>query len=252
MAVRLGIVGEDEPDARLGMAMVDAATCSALEWLDEGLLAELRSWHGVGSESPASASFLKYSTAWWRAKEQRLPLHGRFQGEIGSPDAHSTRALLLLFNAEEVPPDGVVVVRDTDGDLSRVHGFRQAVREVLSRPAAPRFVGHVVLAAPTPQREAWLLQAFAPENERERERLRAESARLGFDPTEEPERLNGPRGSVRDVKRVLAALCDHHPARESSCLDRLCEVPLNPGRDETEPAGFLASVRERIVPLFER
>jgi hypothetical protein len=96
------------------------------------------------------------------------------------------------------------------------------------------------------KRECWILVAYDPEGEDERERVDEERANLGFDPTEEAHRLTAQSdGALTDAKRVVDELLvdwDEDALIEESIVGELEEAGEEVGLSE-----FIREIRERLV-----
>ncbi len=235
---RLGIAGESEGDVALLTGLCDRLLVGQVEWVEVEFLDAFRRWCGLGD-----SAWFDLHHAFKRAREAGLRPYGKFADEPGALDAQMHRSLLLLFAHEEEPPALVVVGRDVDGEPERERGFQQAVSD--------REWPFVVIGAlAAPEIEAWLVVAWTPEDDGERTTLALVRQRLGFDPTQAPERLTSKRiTDKRDAKRALAELCARGRGggerwTTMSIDDRL----LTSGR-ACGLTGFIEQVRKGLVPL---
>ncbi|HET7501735.1 MAG TPA: hypothetical protein VFK02_12045 [Kofleriaceae bacterium] len=151
------------------------------------------------------------------------------------------RKILLLFCHTDPRPDVVVLVRDLDGYRDRRGGLEQ-VCDRLTWPFP------IVVAAPAPEIEAWIVSGFAPTDADERVRLEEVRAELSFDPTQQSHRLTSHPDTARtDAKRVLSRLCLDDREREQCCLERNL---LHERGERNGAREFLEHVHERILPAF--
>jgi hypothetical protein len=195
--IRLGIAAESAGDAALITGLVDRVLLDEHDWVTDDTLDHYRLWCGLGFEP-----FLDLHRAKREARDHRLRIHGHFDGESGEADAQMFRAVLLLFLAEDAVPEVVVISRDLDGDEDRAKGFEQAL-------AHKTWPFTVIPALARPEIEGFRLLAWRPETETERRALAAARARLGFCPTQEPERLTSKKPTdPKDAKTVKQSLCD--------------------------------------------
>lgn len=199
-------------------------------------LDDRRAWQGIEPGTTA--------TLWRRVKDlaqqHGVRAHGRFDASRRPPDAQAGRRALLLVEKLRCG-DVVVLVRDADDQPERYTGLDLARKESASKD-------RVVIGVASPEREAWLLAGFVPNNANEQQTLDAERQRLGFDPTLYPERLGG-RGK-RDAKVALENVTSGRHDRERICIE---ETPLATLRLRGEGSGlaaFLAEVEQRLGPLL--
>jgi len=105
------------------------------------------------------------------------------------------RAVLWLLWRSKNPGMRFILMRDRDGDRKRCEGLEWARRH----HNAILVVGCAIESV-----EAWVLAAWKPENEKERETLEAIREELGIDPSQESHKLRrGKRSPKRIVKRLL-------------------------------------------------
>ena len=150
------------------------------------------------------------------------------------------KALLLLCHAEP-RPDIVVLARDLDGHPGRRDGIEQVCHQ-LPWPFP------IVIAAPEPEIEGWIVSGFVPKNDDEHARLEQLRGELSFDPTIHSHRLTShPNDTPTDAKRVLSRLCEDDRDREDACLDR--DVLRQRGALNWSRA-FLDEVDQRVLPVF--
>ncbi|MGK4002750.1 hypothetical protein WMF31_09020 [Sorangium sp. So ce1036] len=156
--------------------------------------------------------------------------------------------MLLLFAEEDEPPRAVVIARDLDGRPERAEGFAQAAAD--SKRTWPFEV--VVGALAEPEVEAWLVAAWDPEDDSERQRLAALCGELHFDPCAKPERLTSKNEADRkDAKRVLAALT----ATGRDAGARWADAPVERLESRGASCGltrFVREVRQHLVPVVKR
>ncbi len=143
--------------------------------------------------------------------------HGHFGGEPAEPFAHMAFNAVLVAReaAKKVAIDALVIIADLDNQpVDRLKGLEQGrVRGQAVLDPVP-----VIVGAPNPNREAWVLVGFEPLDAAERERLDAERKALGFYPNESPEQLVAvDERAPRHTKRVLATLTGGDEEREARC-----------------------------------
>lgn len=169
--------------------------------------------------------------------------HGAKGATKNSYALAARRAILVAQTARPIPT-AVVLIVDTDAQQDRARGLDEARQAEL--PALS-----VVIGAADPKREAWVLNAFRPENKSEEKTLRELRQALGFDPCADAHRLRGRRGETRDIKRVHAALVTSDDERESAALCALPLAELRTRGANTGLAAFLddaSSLRDLVAP----
>lgn len=194
---------------------------AGLRWIAPHALhaADGVTWH----DAERGEQMLRWADISKRCDELRVPKvlrPGRGHGFHAA-----TRALNLLLrlvdgSAAEVAR--VVIVHDTDGDDAWRASLLAARDEWLAehRASMARLDVDVAVGVAHPEHEAWVIAAFIPRTEAEREVLEALRRELGFRPTEHPERLaSGREVHRRDAKRVLDALVAGAPSRRAEILE---------------------------------
>lgn len=236
------MVCEAAADQRTGCALADRVLCHAIPWLEPELLDSVRTWRGY---APATR-FVAWKQVPALARERGLKAHGQFGGAPGLPDARAARYALLLAHALEPRPQGIVLLRDLDDQPERRGGLEQARTDFEARVPDPIVV---VIGAANTKRECWVLAAFEPRSDAERDALTALRQELGFDPTAEPEQLTAKHAdALRSAKRVLRALLGDDPVREAACLEAGLELLMERG-EHCGLADYLGEVRDRLVPV---
>lgn len=234
---RIGIAAESVSDVRRIARLADRMVVETVDWIPDEMLPDYRTWVGV-----SGASWIDLHKAQTIAFEKGLRLYGHFNGEPGAVDAHMHRATLMLFAAEEQPPEVVVVVRDLDDQgPARRRGWADASR-------ARDWPFQLVAALPDPEMEAWLVSAWRVENDTDASALDAVRTRIGFEPQRTPERLTSRNeADKRDAKRVLRELCEGGPSGDerwaSARPQRLREFGAGCGL-----SAFLDDVQTKLVP----
>lgn len=232
----IGLVVEAPADAKMATTLVDRCLQEGIDWLDDGILDDLRAWRGIEPET----AYTEWKHAKSLAIEHRVTSPGFFDGNPGKDDARAARRALLLYRKFGMP-DLVVLVRDADDKSERRGGLEQA-RSGVSRPE------RIVIGVAHPEREAWILGGFVPCDAREHAACESERQRLGFDPTEQPHQLHG--NGKRSAKTALANLLGKDPEREHRCLTEPPLAELRQRGTKTGLAAFLEEVDDRIVPVI--
>ncbi|MEP7342236.1 MAG: hypothetical protein ABI977_31190 [Acidobacteriota bacterium] len=244
------VVGEAAADVRLACALADrVASEEGPDWLREQELAWLRIWTGVQPNTPHSTwgEIRRLSRNYPELTHLR-----RFAGTDHKlehlPDyAPARKAILLsaLLRKDKLPA-AIVLIRDLDHQPSRLEGMLSAREDEQNRVA-------VIIAAPNPKREAWVLNGFVCENERERAELESVRQEIKFDPCLEAERLRYASQTSRperDPKKILQRLTAGIGEREEKCWAETSLTILRERGVETYLNAYLEEIRERLLPLF--
>lgn len=246
---------EARGDFRTASGLVDrvlrARGAAWLRDLLDGFPETVRAWVGPENDTPFFDTHRTYREALRRGLRLR---YGHFDGAPAAPGA------LALYTAAQVvrslrsaatsdDPWALVYVWDADaqGTLRR-DGVEQARREA----SALLGKGALVVGIADPNREAWVLAGFMPEDANERRRLDEQRQRLGFWPNETPERLKAQdEHATHHTKPVLRVLVGGDPAREARCWS---DTPLEELQRRGAGCGlaaFLAEVERELLPQVD-
>jgi len=109
----------------------------------------------------------------------------------------------------------------------------------------------VVLGLAHTKRECWVLTAFEPEDEAERERLDDLKQELGFDPIAEAHLLTAQSsGAKRNAKRVLDKLTEEDLDREDEAIQSVIPEDLEDAGGEVSLQTFICELREAAKSIF--
>lgn len=182
-------------------------------------------------------------------------LGGHIDGLAAGPESTKWRRVLLTVLKEH--RGGVLIARDTDGDRGKMAGLRNVVDE--QRKSSPGLL--LLVAAPHQDAESWLVTGFSPSSG-ETSNLKDCTRDIGFDPTQQPERLTAhPNDSPRDAKRVLRRLLGLEAESRALNLEELggfCSrllgdlERLRARGYETGVTDFLEELKKHLPPLFWR
>ncbi|HSO00471.1 MAG TPA: hypothetical protein VLS89_19400 [Candidatus Nanopelagicales bacterium] len=247
MTLRFVVVAEDQLGYRLvrdlGDRVIMERGASWLRdlWCEEELRSSQRSWTGF---EPGQAW-----SSWGDIKRlgEELSVRGHGLG-IKAEAAMARKAVAIAAELPTKRPgspsvDALFLVHDTDGD----EAVRDRLREGGRGRDQPAFT--VLVAAPHPESEVWVIAGAAPNEAEAKELHAAERQRLGFDPVRYPEGLTSNRATdKRDAKRVCEALLGP-PGKQYERWERCWrETPL----DELEQNGAAAGLRHYTQELEDR
>lgn len=241
MSWSLAIVCEAPADRDTAHSLVTRAAREVFDWMEP----EHLTFRGFRSTN----LFLLWREVKSLAAEHKVTVTGFMRGEPPSPDAHSAMRSLLLFTRypELVGQlDAVLLIRDSDNDLTRRDGLNQA------RDSEP-WPFPIVIGLAHTKRECWHIAGFHPQDEREQGRLDALNQELGCDPRFRSEELTAKHDAANDkrsAKRVLDELTGGVIEREQRCLTDLTLDELAGRGQNNGLAAFLAEIRDRLLPLF--
>jgi hypothetical protein len=273
-AVRIALACEDQAHRALATFLADrvlldeAVRRGAAHWINEESLAWHRSYCGRSSteEGPEHTRFYPLGRARADAEElgrqvriggRPIKLRGFIDGKPLKPEAGLwRRVFIVLLAALDPPPDALIVVHDTDGDLARIDAIDQALAIVraLDEPLP------VIVATPHQDAEAWFVTGFVAASDVERRRLESCTEDLGFCPPDEAHRLTAhPNDAPTDAKRVLRRLVFDEDASRPPALDELPDLCARTLSDlalverrgvACKLTAFLHDLRVLLVPLL--
>ncbi len=237
------MICEAAADFRTAAGLVERVICDCVDYIDIGEIEYFYQWQG----RTAQFSFWLWSEIDDQARLAGIKVRGHFDQEPGSPDAHIARRALNYLRSRWLdgdPLDGVLLVRDDDGDRSRRVGLEQA------RDSVPDLRDRIVIALAHLKRECWVLNGLVPTDQ---EAVTVDEIRrqLGFDPVTESHKLTAKQDhETRSAKRVLKALtCDDYD-REQACWNQTSLALLYERGELTGLRAFLEETKDRLPPLF--
>jgi len=243
MTLRFAVVHEYESDFATATELADRVLCEAIGWLEDSLASQ-REWVATNTATQR----LTWTGIKRSAGRSNVKAHGHFGDGPGFADAISARRaleyLLLEFDGEL---DAVLFVRDQDDQPERRRGLKQARTEHENSRKRPE----IVIGFAIPEREAWVLSGFEPQDEGERDRLTDERRTLGYQPHEQSHRLTTcPDTAPNSPKRVLRQLSGGNSDRERHCWHVTSLDLLRERGTENGLAAYLDEVRTRLAPLI--
>jgi hypothetical protein len=241
MSLLFAVVAEAPADHRIASDLADRVLVDAIpDWLDEELLPHQRRW-----VIEASGTWLTWKNIRKLARSAGIEAEGFFDGEPALPDARAARRALRYLRSAIPELKAVMLIRDQDDQKERRNGLEQA-----------RCEDHegleIVIGLAIPEREAWVLSGFEPQDDDERKQLDEERQALGFFPHEQSHELNACKDDFapRSPKRVLRVLVGGRHDRESECWTRTSLQVLQLRGTANGLAEFLQEVRTRLAPLI--
>jgi len=249
---RYVIIAEDELGARLARDLAErVVTERGPSWLQELWLDDLgrtqhRRWTGFSSDQPWSSR----GEVKKRAEELGIRAHGHgMKAERAFAHKAAQIAAKLTANKTIEPVHALFLVHDTDGDAHLEANLREGA---VGNGGRPPF--EIIVAAPHPESEAWVVAGALVGPGEVKPRHEAERQRLGFDPVTSPERLTSNRATdKRDAKRVCAAIvgdCGDNYAAWEKCWR---ESPLDLLEQNAARAGlrsYIKQIEEILLPML--
>ncbi|WP_034343637.1 hypothetical protein [Deinococcus misasensis] len=233
------LVCEGSSDPRVVQGFTEQVLLKEIDWWEHMPLEAKPVWKGMGQHP-----YLAWRDVPETYKKSGLPpAHGHFNGLPAEPDAVAARKALRL--AYQANARAVVLFRDEDNQPTRRDGLVQARDEHTDHTNQ-----HVLIGVAKRCREAWVLIGFRTGSGQEQQLLQELHQELAFDPTQQPERLNG-KNDHRDPKRVLDRLLCGNVYREEPCW---LEADLNDLKTRGQNCGlteYLNEVETILVPLLK-
>lgn len=173
MTLSIALVCEAPADRETARALVDRVIRHFVDWADhDDVIEAVRQYRGFRDTDP----HLEWFSVRRLADEYDIIVRGRIGERLPHPDAHAAKRALLLLGRSPARPEAVLLLRDSDNDLSRRDGLVQA-RDSENWPFP------VVIGLAHTKRECWHIAGFEPESDAESERLAEVHQELGFHPS---------------------------------------------------------------------
>jgi hypothetical protein len=243
------VVIEGSSDAPTATELAERVLIKNVAWLDFSLLPSLFVWSGL---QPGT------SCAYWQNLKKDVNELGirvpTFRSQHGwgeqKPDRKMARKVLYLIRQlqKQRPIRAVLLVRDTDNQPERRTGLEQARAEYENTAL------EIVIGMADQMREAWVLNGFIPQDEREKAILHDYREKLNFDPCLEAERLRSKSREmperVRNVKVVVEELTGGNKEREALCWQKTDLNILRRRGINTGLTAYMEEVEQRLLPLL--
>lgn len=245
--VEIAVVVEAEADARIACELADRVLIEeGPSWIEEHLPPVIRNWSGLEEGS----AFTKW-TGIDDLFEQfpRLRFRRRVPEKKKKPYyATARKAIILAALLRPKIPDALILMCDIDNQKERREGLAQARED-------EQTLLTTIIATPDPKREAWVLNGFICNNEREQTEWESIRQEIKLDPCLEAHRLryaSQTSRAERNPKEILQRLTGGSREREERCWT---ETPLSHLRErgvETNLKTYLHEIQESLLPLFSR
>jgi hypothetical protein len=244
MPARIAVIAEADADRRQVCELVGRKLrAHAPDWWDDEQLAAEREYCGL---LPGTLF-----TRWRELRDLPSPEGALrrggfigFSGRMRHFDYPLGRKAPLSCTLASPLMDAVILIRDMDNQpKERAASLHEARGEI------PAHRLKIALALPNAKREAWVLNGFEPQDEKERAALEAVRQELAFDPLSHAEKLDATtHGAKADAKRVLARLINDH-TREARCWTATSWQILRQRGVHSGLTAFLQEVKDHLVPL---
>lgn len=241
MSHRFAVVAEAPADHRTATELADRIIIDAInDWLDEDHLPHQREW-----VTDVAGEQLTWKRIRKLAEAAGIEAEGFFNGEPGLPDARAARRALRYLRATVPELEAVVLIRDQDDQADRRDGLEQARKEDHEGLA-------IIVGLAIPEREAWVISGFVPEDENEQVRLDDERQKLGFNPCARSQELTACKddAALRSPKRVLRVLTSGDYDRERRCWSESSLANLRERGTENGLVAYMDEVRTHLAPLI--
>jgi len=241
MSHRFAVVYESNADFRTATELADQVLIDAIDWLDEHLIADQRTWIGM---VPVEQQ-LTWKSIRRLADEAGIKAHGHINGSPLELDAGAARRAIIYLKSEFDDLAGILLIRDQDDEPARKLGLEQARSEHRGSPV-------IVIGLAIVEREAWVISGFEPTNEAEKSLLETERQKLGFHPQEQSHQLTACKddNAQRSPKRVLQVLTGGNFDRERQCWHPPSLELLHSRGSKNGLSDFLSEVRIHLASLI--
>lgn len=240
MSTSIALVCESPVDRETVAILVHRVLCDSVQWIESDSVESFCTFRGLLASEPCL--MWEHVPATAKQYGQRFP--GKFKGLPREVYTAFQALVLLLLNADD-RPDAVLLVRDSDRDVSRKQSLDQA-RQALATTAP------IVIGVAHTKRECWVIAAFEATSDEEQLLLDEVRRHIGFDPRTRSHELTAKHGDDKlSAKRVLAVLTTSSRERETFALQTILLGTLRDRGRENGLTDFLAEVSARLLPLFD-
>ena len=246
--IEIAVVVEAESDAMLACRLADRVLLEeGPDWIEDHLLPVIRNWSGLEEGS----AFTKWTSVGdlFSQFSSRLRYRRRDTEQRKKPYyAVARKAILLAPLLRSEKPAALILMCDLDSQKERRDGLLQARQEGQSNLT-------IIIATPNPKREAWVLNGFICENEREQVELESIRQEINFDPCSQAERLryaSQTSRAERNPKDILRRLTGGNHDREEKCWTETPLAMLRERGEQTLLKDFLEEAKAALLPLFSK
>ncbi len=234
------VVAEARADQQIASELAERVVVEGVDWIGEENPGDFIRWQGLEGAS----SYLAWKSIAGAARARGIVKHGGFRQSPGVFDERRARLALRLFKSLDDRPDGVLLVRDTDGQDARIESLERA-------RTASTWEFEILIATPNPKRECWVLAGFDPIDASEKAALSEVRSFLGFDPRLQAERLTAKRDKgKRNAKKILERLLRPESEREEACWQEADLSVLKERGEQSRLAAFLDEVATRLIQML--
>ena len=243
--IEIAVVVEAEADAKIVCALADRLLLEeGPSWIEDHLLPVIRNWSGL-EEGSAFTKWTSIDDLFGQFPRLRFRRHSSDQRKKPYY-ATARKAIILAALLRSQTPNALILMCDLDSQKDRRDGLMQAREDKQTHLTT-------IIATPNPKREAWVMNGFVCENERERAELESIRREINFDPCLEAERLRYASHTSRperDPKKILQRLTAGDGEREERCWTETPLTTLRQRGSETFLTNYLDEIREQLLALF--
>lgn len=242
------VVGEGITDFEAVSELIDQALMARIEYIEPATISAFRTFVGLSHFEP----FERLRTS---PGERRQDYRRAVRKAWGEPISHPVelviatklQEILSHYSDRKQEPPYLIFVKDTDADEE----CRNALRNLRARYDTES----LVIGYQHTELECWLIAAFEPTDDDEKQRLRdmdaGELPGCGFNPCLRSHDLTATKADHDEIKlspkRVLRYLTSGDRSRAIGGLHRDNHATLTQRGEHNGLADFLKDIRERLI-----
>ncbi len=247
------VIVESSADYRIATDLATRIILDKIDWI-EPYVATAFKWSGI-QEATSYSCWRDIGKIRKEVEAQGILHLPRFRSRTNQPlkadGAIAIQALqLVALLQRDRPIKAVFLIRDLDNQSERRRGLEQAREEFKQR--AVSLV--TILGTADSKREAWVLNGFEPQNDREEAILVELRKALGFDPLLEAHRLRSVSREgaerIRNVKVVVEQLTENNHEREAQCWTETALNLLRQRGVHTGLTAYLQEIEDQLIPIL--